>query len=98
VTASVSLYAEMEAVAGSRDRVSALLLAYGSEVRAEPGCLRFEAYQPSDQLDRYFVMERYRDQAAFDVHLSTPHCAEFNAAVEPLIVGGASVLTPLVEL
>jgi len=98
VTASVSLYAELEAVAGSRDRVAALLLAYGSEVRSEPGCLRFEAYRPSDRLDRYFVMEQYRDQAAFDEHLASPHCAEFNAAVEPLIVGGASALTRLVEL
>jgi len=98
VTESISLYAEMEATPHHRDRVSALLLAYGSKVRAEPGCLRFEAYQPSDQVDRYFVMEQYRDQAAFDEHLASPHCAEFNAAVEPLIVGGASVLTRLVEL
>jgi len=98
VTESVSLYAEMEATPQNRDRVSALLLAYGSQVRAEPGCIRFEAYHASAQLDRYFVMEQYRDQAAFDAHLTTPHCAEFNAAVAPLIVGGASALTQLVEL
>jgi len=98
VTRLVSLYAEMEAIPGQRDRVSGLLLEYGSEVRAEPGCLRFEAYQPSDQLDRYFVMERYRDAAAFDAHLTSEHCVAFNAAVGPLIVGGASVLTRLVEL
>jgi len=98
VTGSVSLFAEMEATPLNRERVSALLRAYGTEVRAEPGCLRFEAYHPSDQLDRYVIIEKYRDQAAFAEHLATPHCAEFNAAVAPFIVGGASVLTGLVEL
>lgn len=92
---AVHLYAELEADAGHADAVAALLAAYGPQVAAEAGNIRFDAYRLADDRARFFVYEQYADDAAFASHLATAHCAAFNAAIAPLVVGGGSRLTRL---
>ena len=46
----------------------------------------------------FTVLEAYRDEAAFAEHFAAPYGAEFNAALGPLIVEDASVLTFIAPL
>jgi (4S)-4-hydroxy-5-phosphonooxypentane-2,3-dione isomerase len=51
-------------------------------VRDEPGCLRFDVLQDREDPDRYYFYEVYRDEAAFQAHLETPHYARWRDASE----------------
>ena len=39
----------------------------------EPGCLRFDVVQDSDDPNRVWLYEVYRDEAAFGAHTQAPH-------------------------
>ncbi|MCV7424790.1 antibiotic biosynthesis monooxygenase [Mycobacterium yunnanensis] len=52
---------------------------------AEPGCLGYEALQDADDPTRLVLVERYRDRAALEAHLASPHYQE-------LVVGGVRPL------
>lgn len=92
------LYAEFRAVPGAGDAVASLVAGYRRDVAAEPGTVRFDAHRLQEDPDRFFVYEEYVDDEAFAAHLDAPANAAFNAALAPLIVGGASTLTWLDEL
>ncbi|MDR5691334.1 putative quinol monooxygenase [Agromyces indicus] len=95
---AVELVAEFTALPGCEDEVERLLRDLTIAVRAEPGCLVFDAYVLTDppavaEADpawtavgtRFVVVEAYRNAAAFAEHLAQPHGAVFNAALGPLI-------------
>jgi quinol monooxygenase YgiN len=87
------LYAQFTAKEGQGDTVAALLRGYGDDVSAEPGNVRFDAHRLADDPQSFFVYEEYVDEAAFQAHVATEHCATFNDAFAPHVVGGASTLT-----
>ena len=43
----------------------------------EPGCLRFDVIQDESDPNTILFYEVYRDQAAFDTHLETPHFVQW---------------------
>jgi len=88
-----SLYAEFESLPGAADQVAALVRAYAVAVMEEPGNLRFDGHRIADAPQRFFVYEEYASQADFDAHVASSHCAAFNEAITPLVVGGGSTLT-----
>jgi autoinducer 2-degrading protein len=49
----------------------------------EPGNLRFDVLQRSDDPDRFVLYEVYRDEAGADAHKQTPHYAQWRDAVAP---------------
>ena len=53
--------------------------ALGSE-KDEPGCLRFNVLQDKADENTYYFYEVYRDEAAFQAHIQTPHLAKLRAA------------------
>lgn len=53
--------------------------------RDEPGCDRFDVCVPAGETDRVFLYEIYRDEAAFQAHLATPHFRAFDAASRQFI-------------
>ena len=68
-------------------------------VRDEPGCLRFDVLQDKADPDHYYFYEVYRDEAAFEQHLQTPHLARWRAAsstclIEPSQATRCSVVFP----
>lgn len=87
------LYAQFQAHEGRGDAVAELLAGYGRDVSAEPGNLRFDAHRLVENRDSFFVYEEYVDEAAFQSHIATPHCAAFNEALAPHVTGGGSTLT-----
>lgn len=48
----------------------------------EADCHRFDVSFDPDDPARCFLYELYTDRAAFDAHVTTPHFAEFGAAIE----------------
>jgi quinol monooxygenase YgiN len=48
----------------------------------EPGCLRFDVLQDSAEANRIYLMEEYRDEAAFETHTQQPHFTRFFATVK----------------
>lgn len=56
-------------------------------VALEPGCLRFDVLFPTSGASgpEVFLYEIYTDQAAFDVHLASPHFRSFDEATRKLV-------------
>ena len=72
--------------------------AYGSE-RHEPGCLMFNIAQDDADPNVLHLFEVYRDDAAVDAHVATPHFQRFAEAtrewhVKPFDVLSTTVLYP----
>jgi quinol monooxygenase YgiN len=53
----------------------------------EPGCDRFDVLAPTQGGSRVFLYEIYRDRAAFEAHLNTPHFLEFAQRTKAMIKG-----------
>jgi autoinducer 2-degrading protein len=49
----------------------------------EPGALRFDVLQQTDDPDRFVLYEAYRDEAGAAAHKDTPHYAKWRDAVAP---------------
>ncbi|MEM1365364.1 MAG: putative quinol monooxygenase [Pseudomonadota bacterium] len=47
----------------------------------EDGCSRFDVWTDEREPTCFYLYEVYDDRAAFDVHLSTPHFASFDAKI-----------------
>ncbi|MFE7198374.1 putative quinol monooxygenase [Microbacterium oxydans] len=87
------LHATFTARPGTGDTVAALLRGFAEIVRAEEGNLVFDATRLVEDPDRFFVYEVYRDETAFQTHLSAPAGVPFNAALQELIIEPSSQLT-----
>jgi quinol monooxygenase YgiN len=92
-TGPVILYAEFTTLEEHESQVAALVEKLVSDVRAEPGNVRFDAWVRRDAPREYVVLEIYSDQASFESHLKSAHCVEFNERLGTLVVGGGSKLT-----
>ncbi len=61
---------------GEREAVADLLRRLMPLSRAEPGCLQYDAHRDPDDPDRFFLFERYVDEAALEAHAASPHFRE----------------------
>ena len=52
---------------------------------AEPGCLRFDVVQDTEDPGHFMLYEVYEDQTAVDAHRGTEHYARWRDAVEDLL-------------
>ncbi|MSQ06866.1 MAG: antibiotic biosynthesis monooxygenase [Dehalococcoidia bacterium] len=68
---------------GFKDQFMRALLddAKGSATK-EPGCPRFDVLQDNSEANRIYLMEEYKDEAAFETHTKQPHFTQFFAAVK----------------
>jgi len=51
----------------------------------EPGNLRFDVNQQSDNENRFVLYEVYRDEAGMAAHKETPHYAKWAETVAPMM-------------
>ena len=56
---------------------------------AEKGCLRFDILSDPKDPTRIFLYEIYADEAAFEVHLTTPHFLSFKADTQDWVESAA---------
>lgn len=65
------------------------LIKYDAEhsEKDEPGCLRFDVLQDTEDPNKFFYYEVYRDEAARMAHRETPHYKHY-AEKSPELFGG----------
>jgi quinol monooxygenase YgiN len=68
----VMIVVEFEVKPEYRSRFIELMRGHARRSRGEDGCLQFEVMLPRDDDDRVFLVEKWRDQAALDVHARGP--------------------------
>lgn len=61
-------------------------------VRDEPQCYRFDINQDEEVPTRFYLYEVYKDEAAFQHHLKTPHFLAWKEQVEPWFVGELNII------
>ena len=96
--------ATIELAGGARDRFLAEFSRIVPLVRAEDGCLAYQATvdlatglaaQPPVRPDLVVVVEQWRDLPALEAHLAAPHMTAYRARVKDLVVQTTlQVLTP----
>lgn len=68
------------------EKVRDLLAEQGRLSRKEPGCIRFEVYQSSNDPTRFLLTERWESQAALDVHRTAQaYTTVYQPQVLPLV-------------
>ena len=65
--------------------------------REEDGCLAYDVFESAAVPGTFVTVERWRDQAALDAHMTSPHIAEAFAATEGALTGDVAIhpLKPL---
>src|SRR5579859_5837934 len=77
------LTAFIEVAPADRDAIASALAKVITATRAEDGCDDYGCYEDTQHVGRYVFVERWRDKAALDRHLATPHMAEWMKAAGP---------------
>lgn len=54
--------------------------------QTEPGCLALFSAADTEVAGRFTVLEIYRDEAAYQAHLATPHFMAFRAATNDFVL------------
>ncbi|MDH3452805.1 MAG: antibiotic biosynthesis monooxygenase [Gammaproteobacteria bacterium] len=63
----------------------AILAQARNSLDAETDCLQFDVCRNPQREEEFFLYEIYRDRAAFDAHLDSPHYKHFDATVTPMV-------------
>lgn len=79
------IFARLHARPGCEQQVAAAILEVAAYTREEAGCLSIQDFQSLRDPRLFFIHSRFRDEAAFELHVSLPHTERFVARVEPLI-------------
>jgi quinol monooxygenase YgiN len=78
---NVTVHVVWEALEKDLPRLTEIIMEMRGQVKSEPGCLRFEAFRVQGAA-RFVLLETYADEAAAELHRTTPH-------YQRLIKGGA---------
>jgi len=62
---------------GRESEVAALFEKLTAESRKEPGCVMYQAHKHKTEPRRFFIYERYKDDAALEAHRAAPHFLQF---------------------
>jgi len=83
----VMIVVEFDVKPERRDDFVKLMSKHAELSRAEDGCLQFDVMIPGDSNSTVFFVERWRDQAALDVHSKEPRMAENREVYTPWLNG-----------
>ena len=72
---------------------SAIAANAAASVAHDPGCLRFEVLQQTDDPTRWVFYEVYTSQEAWEAHRTSPHFLAYKAVADVALVSRA--VTPL---
>ena len=63
-----------------------MLIQAEKSLSSEPGCLVFDVcIEHNDSEDVVFLYEAYQEEAAFDLHMETPHYLAFSETTSELV-------------
>lgn len=83
----VMIVVEFDVKPERRDDFVKLMGEHAKLSRAEDGCLQFDVMIPNDSNSTVYFVERWRDQAALDVHSKVPRMAENRETYTPWLNG-----------
>ena len=89
----VILIARFTAKPGFEEEVADMIAGLARDVRTEPGSIVFEPHREAENPRAFVVFEKYRDEEAFQAHMSMPYGAVFNARLREVIEEPESQLT-----
>jgi quinol monooxygenase YgiN len=92
-TDQVHVFATIVAQPGKADEVRAALVTLANATRQEPGNLQYMMHEDPKTTGSFYVFEIYKDQAATDAHMKSPHLAAALAAVGKSLAS-PPVITP----
>ena len=69
---------------GQADKFRGRIIEHAKNSLAEPGCVRFDVAEDSEQLGRFLIWENYVDFEAVDAHRAQPYLAEFRESVDSI--------------
>ena len=64
---------------------NALKKEIATSIRVEPGVLSLYAVSVKDQPSQVIIFETYKDQAAYESHLQTPHFKKYKAETQGMV-------------
>ncbi|KPW24427.1 hypothetical protein ALP58_02866 [Pseudomonas savastanoi] len=76
----LALIAVLKAVAGKESALKEALSALVEPSRSEPGNIEYTLFEARDEHGTFYMRECFKDQAALDAHVATPHYQQFAAA------------------
>jgi len=88
---NVVVFAQIQAKAGFEGVVREVLTALVEPTRAEPGCLRYDLHQSTEDPRVFLFHEVWETEADLERHLETPHLAHLRERA-PTILDGLPVL------
>lgn len=83
MTEQITLFARIEVAPEFAANLKAAIAVMAAGTRAEAGCLLYALHAAQDNPACVMIHEVWRDEAALGFHRTTPHMAEFKAAIAP---------------
>jgi len=88
----IHVFATVVAQAGKADELRKVLLTLVEASKAEAGVIHYMLHEDPANLGSFYVFEVYRDQAAAESHMKSPHLATAFAGAGPLVAGAPSIV------
>lgn len=77
--------AVLKAKQGKTDELKKELLAMIEPTRKEPGCLEYILFESTERAGDFYMREAFKNKAAFDFHVDTPHFRALAAKLDGLL-------------
>ena len=90
-TTQVVCIAEFRALPGKTEELIAALHSLMAPTHREPGCIRYELNQQTDDERRITFIEKWRDMQTFEEHCRMPYIQHYFDVVRPRLVEEFSV-------
>ena len=90
---AIHVFATLTAAPGKADALRAALTALVAPSRAEPGTITYTLHEALEAPGTFYVYETYKDQAAVDAPMSSPHLQKALAEAGPLLGAAPSIVT-----
>jgi quinol monooxygenase YgiN len=88
----IHVFANVTAAPGHADKLRGVLTTLVTATKEEPGVISYILHEDIKTPGNFYVFEVYKDQAAVDAHMASPHLAAAFAAAGPLIAGAPSIV------
>jgi quinol monooxygenase YgiN len=81
----VIFIAVLKAKEGQKQNLKKELLKLIGPTRSEPGCLDYVLFELKESPGTFYMREAYKDKAALNSHMASPHLTAFLALSEDLL-------------
>ncbi len=88
----VYIFATLTAAPGQDTALRLILEDLVAATRQEPGNLHYHLYEAAEAPGTFLIYEAYKDQAAVDAHMASPHLQAALAAAGPLLGMAPSII------